>query len=52
MILVCNRGNFQKKNRDYLMNKEACDVFDKVPNLKMLFQKTPKCPYFISLVIL
>ena len=34
------------------MNKKACDVFDKLPDLKMLFQKTQKCPYFISLVIL
>ena len=34
------------------MNKKACDAFDKLPGLKMLFQKTQKCPYFISLVIL
>ena len=31
------------------MNKKACDVFD---ILKMLFQNTQKCPYFMSLVIL
>ena len=34
------------------MNKEAYDIFDKLSDLKMLFQKTQKCPYFISLVIL
>ena len=34
------------------MNKEACDVLDKLPDLKMVFQKTQKYPYFISLVIL
>ena len=34
------------------MNKKACDVFDKLPDLKMLFQKTQKSSYFISLVML
>ena len=27
------------------MNKEACDVLDKLPDLKMVFQKTQKYPY-------
>ena len=26
------------------MNKEACDVFDKLPDLKMLFQKFQNVP--------
>ena len=34
------------------MNKKTCDVFEKLPDSKMLFQKAQKCPYFISLVIL
>ena len=34
------------------MTKEACNVFDKLSDLKMLFQKNQKCPYFISVVIL
>ena len=31
------------------MNKKVCDVFDKLPDLKMLFQKTQKClPFYIA----